>query len=88
MTPEEKRKYRWLKPLAYIAAYGIQEPIRWILWLAFAPPYFICCLFERIGFMLDCLFRFLCKWIAFRPINYIFAKLGFYELDKKAHRGL
>lgn len=85
MTPEEKRKYRWLKPLAYTVAWGIEYPARFILVIVLLVPALI---FEKTSDLLSAVHDFLSQTFIFRPINYIFSLLGFFELHKKAKRGL
>lgn len=85
MTPEEKKKYRRLKPLAYTVAWGIEYPARLILCIVLLVPALI---FEKTSDLLSAVHDFLQRTFIFRPINYIFSLLGFFELHKKAKRGL
>lgn len=83
MTPEEKRKYRWLKPLAYMVAYVYEYPVRFVLALTLLLPGL---LLEKAGEKIQDLSFFIRKWIVSIPIFAIFERLGFYELHQKAIR--
>ena len=85
MTPEEKRKYRWLKPLAYTVAWGIEYPLRVALTIILLLPALIC---EQACKLLQAVHYFLCTWIVSRPFIFIFTRLGFNELHMKAKRDL
>jgi hypothetical protein len=83
MTPEEKRKYRWLKLLVYIAVYGYQYPVRLLFAIAFLVPGLI---FEILTTAAARIYDFLREWIVECPVNIIFRRLGFFELHQKAAR--
>ena len=83
MTPEEQRKYRWLKPLAYIAVYAYQYPVRLLFAIAILVPGII---FEILKTAAKRIYDFLNEWIVECPVNIIFRRLGFPELHKKAQQ--
>lgn len=85
MTPEEKRKYRWLKPMAYTVVWGIEYPARLILAIVLLVPALI---FEKTSDLLSAVHDFLLQTFIFRPLKYIFSLLGFFDLHMKAKRGL
>jgi hypothetical protein len=86
MTPEEKRKYRRIKPLAYIAAYGYEWPLRIVLVLILLLPGL---LLEKAGDKIQDLYYYLEKWLLRKPLVFIFGhRLGFIALYIKAKRGL
>lgn len=45
-------------------------------------------IFEMLKTAAERIYDFLNEWIVERPVNIIFRSLGFYELHRKAHRGL
>jgi hypothetical protein len=83
MTEAERRKWKWVKPLSYAIAYGIQTPLIWLLKVPFvivAVP--LTCFTAGIV----SLGNTVVNWLAIYPFNAIIRKLGFFELYNKARK--
>ena len=83
MTDEERKKWRWVKPLSYAIGYGIQTPLQWLLKAPFViiavPLAYLSMFFVWLGDKVV-------NWLAIYPFNAIIRKLGFCELYNKARK--
>lgn len=83
MTDEERKKWKWVKPLSYAIGYGIQIP--W-LWLLKAPFIMVAVPLAYLSAWVVSLGNFVVNWLAIYPFNAIINKLGFCELYNKARK--